>query len=289
MAGALDGQVGIVTGAGRGIGRATAQALGAAGMHVVAVSRSRAEIEETAELIRAAGGQASAVTVDVRDRASIEACVEGVLATHGKLDLLVNNAGSNAAWGPVWEVDPELWRQDMETNLYAPFLFCRAALRVMVPRRQGRIVNITGGGVSGPLPYDTGYSSSKAGLARFSETISIEARPHGVKVFSLGPGVVATKLAMGFFDSPEGQQGAPGMKDKMSGRWVGPEVAGQVVATLASGRADAVAGLLFTVADDLEQLIRDAEVIRAADQRVLRVVLPAGHLPAVMLKAREET
>ena len=287
--GVLNGQVGIVTGAGRGIGRAIALSLAASGMHVVATARSRAEIEGTAALVNDAGNSARAIVVDVRERASIEACVVEVLRVHGRLDLLVNNAGSNAALGPVWEADPDLWLQDLEVNLYAPFLFCRSALPSMIARRQGRIINLLGGGVTGPIPYDTGYSSSKAGVARFTETLSIEARPWGVKVFALGPGAVKTAMTDHVFESAEGLRWNSALKARMQGRWVGPDSAAKLATIFASGRADALAGRLVTVTDDLETLLGNADAIRDNDLHTLRVVKSmTGHVPAVLLTALEE-
>jgi NAD(P)-dependent dehydrogenase (short-subunit alcohol dehydrogenase family) len=287
--GILQGQVGLVTGAGRGIGRAITLALAGEGMHVIAAARSRDEIEETCELARAAGGQASVVTVDVRDRASVEACVAAA-AKVGPLDLLVNNAGSNAAFGPVWEVDPDTWRQDIEVNLFGPFFFCRAAAGAMIARKSGRIINVMGGGVTGPLPYDTGYSTSKAALARFTETLAIEARPHNVKVFPMGPGPVYTRMSRNVFESEAGQKWNGALEGQMEGRWIGPEAAASLALAIASGRADPLSGRIIGVADDLDDLLARADEITAGDLHTLRLVVSKnGHVPAVLLTALEES
>jgi len=286
--GPLSGQIGLVTGAGRGIGQAIALSLAAAGMHVVATARSPDEIEETAAMARGAGGSASALTLDVRSRQAVDAVVAEVLGQFGRIDLLVNNAGSNSALGPVWEVDPDLWLQDIEVNLYAPFLLCRAVLPSMIAAGGGRVINIMGGGLTGPLPYDTGYSSSKAGASRFTETLAIEAAPHNVKVFAMGPGVVATRMNRHVFDSPEGRKWHGALETQLEGRWVGPEHAARLATRLALGEADPLIGRMLGIADDLEAMLANIDEIRAHELHTMRLVTSvAGHAPAIPLTAVE--
>jgi len=282
----LQRQVGIVTGAGRGIGRAIALRLATEGMHVVAVARSRGEIEETCDMARSAGGAATALAVDIRDRASIDDCVSEVVQGIGPIDLLVNNAGSNLAHGPVWDVDADLWRQDIEINLVGTFLFCLAVAPAMIQRKSGRVINIHGGGVSGPLPYDTGYSSAKAAVARFSETFAIEARPHNVQVFPMSPGPVMTQLTRALFEGDTGRRWNGALLQRLEGQWIGPEAAADLALALASGRADSLSGRLIGVFDPLDDLIARADELAADDLHVMRVVTStSGHVPPVLLTA----
>jgi len=279
----LRGQVGIVTGGGRGIGQAMALALARSGMHVIAAARSAWEIEETAGLARSAGGSAEAAVLDVCDEESIETCLAGVLKRHGRIDLLVNNAGSQSAVGPVWEVDPRRWRQDIEVNLLGPFLCCRAVLPSMMQRRSGRIINVLGGGLTGPIPYNSAYSSSKAGLARFTETLSIEAGPWSVHVFALSPGAVQTNLTRSLFDSPEGRKWQAALKARVDSIWIGPERAADRTVLLASGQADGLSGLLLTVDDDVTAMLKSVADIRRNDLHALRVVKAnEGHVRPIL-------
>src|SRR5688500_3279174 len=116
--GELAGQVAVVTGGGTGVGRGIAQELGAAGAHVVVAGRREGHLAETVGLVTGAGGSAGAVVADVTNAAQVDALMAGTVADHGKIDLLVNNAGRFASIAPVWEVDPQNWWQDITVNLF---------------------------------------------------------------------------------------------------------------------------------------------------------------------------
>src|ERR1700741_212445 len=177
---ALTGQVAIVTGRGRGIGRAIAQALAQQGAAVTVTARSGEQLAETVALITAAGGRAIAVTADVTDPHAVKRVVTETEQQLGPVDLLVNNAGSASALGPLWEVDPEDWWHDVTVNLRGTLLCTHAVLPGMLTRRRGRIINMASlsgipsrsGSSSQPSPYNpiqqsshgSAYSSSKAGV-----------------------------------------------------------------------------------------------------------------------------
>ncbi len=146
----LAGQVAIVTGGGRGIGRAIAQALAAAGASVAGVARSADQLAETVSSITSANGRAIALTADVMDQSAIEHAVAQTEQQLGPVDLLVNNAGSLVAIGPLWEADPKEWWRDMEINLRGTFLCARAVLPSMVARRHGRIINTSAAALLDP-------------------------------------------------------------------------------------------------------------------------------------------
>ena len=161
----LSGQVALVTGAGRGIGRAIACALAAAGAEVAVLARSADQVAETAALITGTGGHALALAGDVTDRQAVSASVQAVLGRFGRIDLLVNNAGANTVFGPVWEVDPDAWWADTRVNLLGPLLCSAAVLPAMVARRRGRIVNIASGTAGRAFPNNSalGYSVNRSG------------------------------------------------------------------------------------------------------------------------------
>ncbi len=166
----------IVTGAGRGIGRAIAAELAAKGHTVVLTSRTEVELDETARLIREAGGTAIVVPADVTEESSVESLVKRAIDEAGAIDAVVNNAGSFNTIGPTWETDPESFWRDITINLRGPYLVCRAVIPHMIARGTGTIINMIGGGTANPFPYGNAYGTSKAGLMRFTESLAAEVK-----------------------------------------------------------------------------------------------------------------
>jgi NAD(P)-dependent dehydrogenase (short-subunit alcohol dehydrogenase family) len=270
--GELAGQVALVTGGGRGIGRAMARALAAAGAAVAVSARSADQLAETVAEITDAGGQVTALPVDVSDPGAVVQMVGEAEQRLGPLDLLVNNAAVGGHVGPIWEADPEEWWRCLEINLRGPFLCARAALPGMVARGRGRIVNVASGAGPQPVPYLSGYVTSKAALIRFTENLALEARPHGIRAFALDPGTVRTAMTEQALTSPAGQKWLPWFRDLFEqGRDVPPERAAQLVCLLASGKADALTGRFISVAYDVEELIARAEEIEQGDLYTLRL------------------
>ena len=190
----LEGQVAIVTGGGRGIGREICLAFGAEGARVAVVSRTREEVLETVRRVAERGGTAIGIEADVTSLEAVESMVDRVVREMGPVDILMNNAGSNTAMGPVAEADPAAWWRDVTINLLGPFHTCRTVLRGMLSRGRGRIINMTGGGMAAPVSCLSGYGSSKAALMRFTETLDLEVREAGVRVFAMSPGLVRTEM-----------------------------------------------------------------------------------------------
>lgn len=269
----LQGQVAIVTGAGRGIGREIAGHLAAAGARVALIARSADQLETAAAEIWDTGGTALAVPADVTDQSAVTQLVEQVEAELGPVDLLVNNAGSFYAIGPLWEVDPDRWWTDVTINLRGPFLGCRAVLPGMLQRGRGRIINLIGGGTGTPFAYGSGYGSSKAAVMRLTECLAEELRQAGspVAVFALGPGLVRTALTEYQLHSPEGKQWMPRIERMFdTGQDVPPTRAAALAVQLAGGRFDRLAGRAFSVRDDMEELLARQEEILKKDQKTLR-------------------
>lgn len=189
----LAGQVAVVTGAGRGIGRAIAGALGREGAAVVLAARSGSELQTVAREIEQAGGRALAVPTDVRQEASVEALVRRALAEWRQVDVLVNAAGV-ATFAPVTDSKLDDWDQMLAVNLRGAVLCCRGALPSMVGRHRGTIINVGSVVTSRSLAGSAAYTASKYGLLGFSRVLAEEMRPHGVRVGVLSAGATDTPL-----------------------------------------------------------------------------------------------
>ncbi len=271
--GLLQNQVAVVTGAGRGIGRAMALALAADGARVALASRSVEQLAAVAGEITTAGGTALCVPTDVADANAVRHMADTVEAGLGPIDLLVNNAGSFFAIGPVWEVDPARWERDLQVNLFGLFRCCRAVLPGMVVRNSGRIINVIGGGAGTSFPYGSGYGSSKAAVTRFTECVADELRlaDSAVAVFSLSPGLVRTELTEFQLRSPEGRQWMSRIEQMFAeGKDVPPTRAAGLTVALATGRFDRLSGRWFGVTDDLDAIAAEQDDILRHDRKTLR-------------------
>ncbi|HLK65007.1 MAG TPA: SDR family oxidoreductase [Bryobacteraceae bacterium] len=253
----------LVTGAGRGIGRAIAQRLSQDGWAVAITARSEGEIEETAKLC---AGSTATFAGDIAEPAFVQRLVQHVEHALGPISLLVNNAGSGGPFGPFWETDPAEWWRCQEVNLRGPMLCCREVLPGMVVRSSGRIVNVVSGAACQAYPDMSAYVASKTALLRFSEQLAVELKPHGVSVFPIRPGLVRTRMV------EEGRHQLPFIQKMLDdGLEVAPEVVASLVATLASGQADALSGRLFQVREDLDSVLRQAEDVQQRELYLLRL------------------
>jgi len=272
MSKALNGQVTVVTGASRGIGRAIAIEQARSGAQVAVLARS-AEVEDVAAQIVAGGGKAKAYRADILDGGSVGAAFEAIEQDLGPISLLTNNAASFFAIGPIWEVDPDTWWRDIETNVRGTFNCCRAVLPAMLKRRSGRIINLTGGGTGTPFPQGSGYGSSKAAVMRFTESVWGTLEGTGVQIFAMDPGLVRTAMTEFQLTDPAGQKYLGGIADMFSrGVDVPPERAGELSVAIGSGRFDRLAGrMLFAARGDIDLTETQIETIIAEDLRTLRI------------------
>jgi NAD(P)-dependent dehydrogenase (short-subunit alcohol dehydrogenase family) len=268
----LRGKVAVVTGGGRGIGRAVAQTLAAAGARVAVIARSTAEIEETAALIVQAGGIAQAFPADVAVPAAVESTMDAIVRALGPVDVLVNNAGVVKPFGPFWETDLSEWWRGMEVNLRGPLHCTQAVLQGMVARERGRIINVASGAGTMPTPYYTSYVTSKTALIRFTECLALETKAYGVTVFAISPGTVRTAMSGYSLNSPEGQKWLPWFRRIIDEKFDVPaERPAKLVLELASGRADALSGRFLSIYDDLDVMVRNAGAIEEKDLYSLKL------------------
>jgi NAD(P)-dependent dehydrogenase (short-subunit alcohol dehydrogenase family) len=260
--------VALVTGGGRGVGRTIALALADAGFDVAVASRTQSELDLTSDAIRERGRRAFAWAADVTERDSVEALIPAVESELGSIDLLVNNAGSAKAIGPAWLVDPDLWWEDVVSSLKSSFLCSRAVLPAMIERGDGRIINLSSYVAVRPSPYLSGYAAAKAAVVSFSEGLAAAAAPHGVRVFTITPGLFRTPLSDNLVESEEGRRWLP---DVGKGQFVEPERVARLVTFLTSNEADILSGRFLHALDDLDDLLARADEVTADDLYTVRL------------------
>jgi 3-oxoacyl-[acyl-carrier protein] reductase len=189
----LENQIAVVTGAGRGIGRAIALKFTRAGANVVCVSRTQENSEKVAAEVAALGRKSWALAVDVADSKAVKAATDKIVADCGKIDILVNNAGVTRD-GLLMRMSDEDWDAVLDTNLKGAFHFTRELFRIFAKQRAGRIINITS--VIGLIgnPGQCNYAASKAGLIGFTQSVAKELASRGVTVNAIAPGFIETDM-----------------------------------------------------------------------------------------------
>jgi 3-oxoacyl-[acyl-carrier protein] reductase len=189
----LEGKIAVVTGAGRGIGRAISVELAAHGATVFGVSRSSGSLEETRRLIGVEGAARFVpLVLDATQEADVQHCF-AVAEAKGPVDILISNVGGGAP-SPLRDLSLEDWEAQMAVNARSMYLFAREAARVMVPRKRGDIVNLSSLAGKRPVAGFAAYTASKFAAVGFSEAIARELRKDGIRVLSICPGAVATEM-----------------------------------------------------------------------------------------------
>lgn len=188
------GHVALVTGAGRGIGAATARLLASEGALVALAARTEEEVTSVAGEISSRGGTALAVNLDVAEEDSVASCFEIVRAELGNVTILVNNAGTPGVPLPVAAMQPDAWRRAFDVNVTGAFLCAREAMPGMVSENWGRIVNVSSAAARHPVAGMAAYGASKAALDQLTRVMALEGEPYGIAVMGVYPGVVDTKM-----------------------------------------------------------------------------------------------
>ncbi|UTE71798.1 3-ketoacyl-ACP reductase [Rossellomorea marisflavi] len=196
MAQSIEGKIAYITGAGRGIGKATALELAKAGVHLGLMARTESALEETAEEARTYGVEAVTASVDIADLSSVEAAVSSLQSALGDADILINNAGIGV-YGEFLELEPAEWKRAFEVNVFGTYHVTRTVLPQLIEKNGGDIIMISSSSGLKGTAKSSAYCGSKFALQGFSESLMQEVRPHNIRVMTLNPSLVATDLTFG--------------------------------------------------------------------------------------------
>jgi 3-oxoacyl-[acyl-carrier protein] reductase len=247
----LQGLVAVITGAGSGIGRASALAFAEEGACVLAADLNPASADETAEQVRTAGGNADTVQVDVTNREQVEAMVQRAVDRFGRIDVLFNNAGLPQAFTPFEESTDALFDRIMDVNVRGVFYGCRAAIPRMKAQGGGVILNTASTAGIRPRPGLAVYNASKAAVITLTKTLAVELAPHRIRVVSICPVATDTPMLPSFIGVERGADEAEGRRRFIStipwGRLNRPEDIARAAVFLASSDAEMVTGTAFEV------------------------------------------
>jgi len=251
------GDVALVTGAGKGFGRAIAQALARQGAAVALVARTRADVEAVAAEIIAQGGTAVAIAADVTQAQDVARSIQEAQDALGPITQFVNNAGVGWPYGPVGGMDVERWWQAQHLHQLAPMLYLSQLLPAMRAAGRGRVVIVSAKASHMSVGGMSAYIAGKTAQVRIVNVAALEMADAGVALFAIDPGFVVTDLARETMNSAEAKAHLPGMVERLgeaSVRDFATELAacGQRVADLMSGRYDALSGRYFEMQDDLD-------------------------------------
>jgi NAD(P)-dependent dehydrogenase (short-subunit alcohol dehydrogenase family) len=268
----LAGRNAIVTGASQGLGLEIARAYVREGARVLVCARDRERIE-------AAGAELGtlALCADVSREEDVREVVSRAVAEFGQIHILVNNAGIYGPKGTIEEVDWEEWKRAMEINLYGSVLFCRAVVPHMRAQGYGKIVQLSGGGATNPLPRISAYAASKAAVIRFAETLAEETYGSGIDVNAIAPGALNTRLLVEVLEAGPEKVGAAFYERALKQRSEGgaPLDRGAALAVyLASAESDGISGKLLSAIWDPWESLAEHRGELAGDVYTLRRIVP---------------
>lgn len=221
----LKGQCAIITGASRGIGAAAAREMASQGMSVVLAARSLNDCQAVAQEISDAGGTAIAIACDVSHYDQVEATVACAMENFGRLDVLVNNAGTIDPIAHLADSDPASWSKVVDINLKGVYYGIRAALPIMKEQEHGVIINVSSGAASNALEGWSHYCATKAGVLSLTQCVHKEYSEHGIRCIGMSPGTVATNMQVSIKDSGIGPISQMAFSDHIPAQWPGKAIA----------------------------------------------------------------
>lgn len=277
----LEGKVAIITGGNQGLGLEIAKRYLAAGASVAICARNKGRLEMAEGQLRPlarAGQRIVARGADVSKIGDVKKLVDFVKGELGHIDILVNNAGVYGPKGVVEEVDWREWARAIDINLYGSILMCRAVLPAFKARKGGKIIQLSGGGATNPLPRLSAYAVSKAAIVRFVETLAEEVREDGIDVNAIAPGALNTRLLDEVLDAGPGKVGQSfyerALKQKQSGG-TPLEKGAELAVFLGSSRSNGITGKLISAAwDPWVSLPEHLDDLAGSDIYTLRRIVP---------------
>ena len=274
----LDGQVAVITGAGRGIGKAIALAYAREGARVALAARSEPDLEEAATAVAELGAEAIAVRADVTSEMATVRLARRVVERFGRIDVLVNNAGTSGPVGPLQDNDISEWVDTINVNLTGTFLVCRAVVPVMIEQGGGKIINLSGAGVANAWSNMSAYCSSKAAVVRLTEVLAQELEGKGITVNALGPGSVHTDMWEKMTEQAA-EAGAEFIHELgqrvLSGGGASIDDCAELAVWLASDESGGLSGrIISATADDFRSMSPQIAGIMEGDAYTLRVMKP---------------
>jgi gluconate 5-dehydrogenase len=240
----LSGKVALVTGAYRGLGFAIAQGLARAGASVVLNGRRIEAVEPAARALTAQSLKASTAIFDVTDRDAVRAAVNAIESEHGRIDVLVNNAGIQRR-GALADFSQQDWDDIIATNLTAPFVVSQAVLPGMIARKSGKIVHIASLMSELARPSVVPYTAAKGGVRQLTRGMAVELAPHNIQVNAIAPGYFATEMNRALIDNAEFNAWV--CKRTPAGRWGQPDELAGIAVFLASSASNYMTGQLLIV------------------------------------------
>lgn len=268
----LTGQVALVTGGGRGFGRAFAVELAKAGAAVGITGRTQSHLDETLKIVEASGGRSIAFSADVTDKPAMEEVVACLEERFGPVDILVNNAGVLTPLGNDWELDADEWWETFTINVNGTYICTRAVMPCMMARGKGRIINISSSAAHTVHAYATAYAASKAAISSFTNCLAPALKEHGISAFALAPGgptAMHETIANAPNLSPDLRAHSRRVMEETGQMMMDSSIS--LLMYLASGKADSLSGRHIGWRESEEELARRTDEIEKDDLYVLRL------------------
>lgn len=286
----LKGKVAVVTGSGRGLGRAVALAMAGEGAKLVLMSRTISELRAVAKETSLPDDKILVYGGDIASESNTEKMARMAISKFGTIDILVNNAGTIGPIGSTEKVSVSEWIRTIQVNLIGTFLCTRAVLPAFIKKGHGKIINIAGSG-EGPLANFSAYASSKSAIIRFTETLAQELKQHGIDVNAIAPGSISTKMTKEIFNAGEtiGKKEREKYGKVLETGGVPLELPASLVVFLASGEADGLTGkIISAIHDDWKGFDAIKAELSETDLYTMRRIAPGSMERLRFLKQGEK-
>lgn len=277
----LKGRAAVITGGSQGLGEAVVTELIREGADVLFCARDKKKLLAAAQKVKTIANKTQKVyakAADISKETDAKRLIAFALKKFGKIDILINNAGIYGPKGPVEAMDSQAWLKAIQTNLFGVFYCCKYVVAQMKKRHYGKIINLSGGGATAPLPFLSAYGASKAGVVRFTETLAEECKGFNIDVNSVAPGSLNTRLLEEVLSAGPKTVGREfyrkAMAQKKSGG-VPLEVGARLCVFLASSESDGISGrLISAVWDPWKDLSKHKKDLKKTDIYTLRRIVP---------------